>query len=209
MRIPFEGFYESVHSELIDDAIDLMVSDDRWDAPEGIYERLDYTIDYKRIEQAYCSEYVSWYNQMIIGQTDFDPKLAFELLTHPREYNFTTDTLYSYLTKPVLLHMALNIEFDVLEKHIKKNFTSYDGFMSFYSNDLYSAKWFEVPLDQWDYNMLGTLFTAYLDQLGYKHSWDDLYEYKEEIYDIVSYNLTDKASEIIAEAYELNYGVCA
>lgn len=46
-------------------------------------------------------------------------------------------------------------------KAIKKRFTSYDGFISFYSNRI--EDWLDKPLTEWDHNELGTLLYALWD----------------------------------------------
>ena len=207
--IPFDGFYNSVHDELIDDVLTRMCEDDHGDVPEGIMDRLFQAIDYQDIWIEYSKEFVQWYSKMIADQTDFNPAFEFELMQSPREYNFTTDRLFCYVAKGTVLHMAMNVDEAVLERTIKQNFTSRDGFSSFYDNSLYADDWFEVPLNEWDWNMLQTLLSAYLTQLDFEFDIYELYEYREEVECILYNHLGTEADAIIAEAYDINYGSLA
>ncbi|MDE3023040.1 MAG: hypothetical protein KGI54_14525 [Pseudomonadota bacterium] len=112
--------------------------------------------------------------------------LTFESMDSPREYNFTTDRIYASVPVFVLRKLFKRSR---EEKHrtlaavIKKRFTSYDGFYSFYSNDL--GDWLNRPLAEWDHNELGTLLIAALEMSGL--STDDAV-FEQDVYDMIAAN---------------------
>ena len=66
--------------------------------------------------------------------------IKFEAVVSPKEYNFATDSIYievDFNAEEVLNYLNNNL--GSLAKHIKENYTSYDGFISHYSNDI--ADW--------------------------------------------------------------------
>ena len=54
---------------------------------------------------------------------------------------------------------------DNLELYIKERFASYNGFISFYSNDI--NEWLVKPFPEWDLNELSSLFCAYVHNFEY------------------------------------------
>jgi hypothetical protein len=89
--------------------------------------------------------------------------LTFEEMTSPRFYNFETDRLFctiSARTVKTLFRMSKAENHTRLGAEIKERCTSYDGFHSFYPNDLQT--WLTKPLAEWDENELGTLLRALL-----------------------------------------------
>ncbi len=72
---------------------------------------------------------------------------------------------------------------------LKKMFTSYDGFMSFYSNDPDGDEWTK-PVEKWDHNQLQALIRAYVikevnsDTDQFRNSLEeDLYEEAQHVCD--------------------------
>ena len=63
--------------------------------------------------------------------------IKFEAVVSPKEYNFANDSInieVEFNAEEVLNYLNNNLE--SLAKHIKENYTSYDGFISHYSNDI-------------------------------------------------------------------------
>src|SRR5690606_26269592 len=87
--------------------------------------------------------------------------LEFESLDSPREYNFCTDRIFCYIpleSAKRLFVISAKGNHKRLKEVIRERFTSRDGFISFYSNNL--EEWLDKPLDQWDHNEIGTLLIA-------------------------------------------------
>lgn len=187
--IPFSGFYESSHSDEIDREIENYFDkegDGNQDhTPQDFYWSFKH---YHDIQIKYAALYVRMFEAFFNDETGLDIKLTFEEMTSPREYNFTTDRIFTEISFKDVKKLRKYVSDSVLEKHIKKRFTSRDGFSSFYPNDFNT--WQEKPLSKWDHNEIGTLIEAALDQCGYKREnlAFDVMEYamcNGRIYDIV------------------------
>ncbi|MDP3066217.1 MAG: hypothetical protein Q8N08_05695 [Methanobacteriaceae archaeon] len=105
-----------------------------------------------------------------------------ELLTSPKYYNFETDKAYFKVIVDdedykSFIAQIFDQYFDELTKMIIDRHTSYDGFISFYSNDIEDWKLAQEDLD---YNELHTIFSMLLDIGG------DREEYLYDLYDICS-----------------------
>ena len=141
----FSGFYESIHDLVLDSECESIMEEygKKWD---------DFRFTYNY--QEYCKNYV----RAISSETGLD--LEFKSMWSPREYNFVTDEITCYISAKDLKKISSALNSDVLEKIIKRRFTSRDGFMSFYSNSL--EEWKEKPVKDWDEIELGTLLDAWL-----------------------------------------------
>lgn len=145
--IPFSGFYNSIHSDEVDQTLQSMLRE----APEFIYEVAWQAVDYSGVYAAYAADYAaSFLDWLGLDGT-------FESMTSPREYNFTTDRIFVELTRADLARLWRGIDKADLTKACKARFTSYDGFISGYSNDW--RTW--GRLSDWDHNQLGTLVAVY------------------------------------------------
>lgn len=141
----FSGFYESIHDGVLDSECEWIMEDygKKWD---------DFRFTYNY--QEYCKNYV----RAISSETGLD--LEFKSMWSPREYNFATDEITCYISAKDLKKISSVLDSDVLEKIIKRRFTSRSGFISFYSNSL--EEWKEKPVKDWDEIELGTLLDAWL-----------------------------------------------
>ena len=87
----------------------------------------------------------------------------FEELTSPRFYNFETGRVFAKIDAVVLralLRRLLLVDNSwALDREVRNQFTSYDGFASFYDNDPEALK--AKPLEEWDHNELGVLLGAW------------------------------------------------
>jgi hypothetical protein len=102
-------------------------------------------------------------------------RIKFESMDSPREYNFTTDRVYGEMPLAIVYLLFRRSRAEghaTLAKTIKDRFTSYDGFLSHYSNRF--SEWLEKPLGDWDHNELGTLLIAALQLADVEDL--DLYE---------------------------------
>lgn len=151
IQIPFHGFYESIHSE----NIDRMIEDgfnynydtgDEQEVPDAVWEA---DVDYDAIHKEYSKEYTEMFGKL------FGLDLKFKELTSPREYNFSTDKIFASIPKEQLAKLRAEVEaHPKWAERVKERFTSYDGFMSFYSNDSKNEEWTRDVLDECQYEVM-------------------------------------------------------
>ena len=122
------------------------------------FDCCQYSLVYHKIAQFWVEAF-DWRCHENLGTPE--KSFLWESMVSPREYNFTTDVAYAYVSEAVLDSLFAKSAAEghkTLAQVIKDSFTSYDGFSSFYPNDL--EAWLEKPLSEWDYNKLGTLVSA-------------------------------------------------
>ena len=180
--IPFYGFYDSYDSlatNVIEMEVEHLAEENNLDeiARDNLYQILENNLDESDYRKQVCQMYVIEY--MNILQKELDEKfnsLVFVELDSPKEYNFLSDRIFCSLDTWDLIkfHKIIMKDYaDEFKEMIKKRFTSYDGFISFYPNDL--EKW-SANVWEWDYNQIGTMFELF----NYN---DVLYDY---FYEIIS-----------------------
>ena len=172
INIPLQGFYSSIWSEV--DHIEEREAESLQEMQdeEGIPPELQLTADefsgilldvtdhsncYLSIAHAYADAV----NLTVSEYLDIPLGLKFESISSPREYNFTTDRLFCYIPCDVVERLFAASAADGhsnLLAVIKDRFTSYDGFLSHYDNEL--EPWLAKPLADWDHNELCTLLIA-------------------------------------------------
>lgn len=172
IQIPFSGFYESMHSDAIDQEInsyfDVEGCGEEDLAPEDFWMKFD---GHGFIQIAYCKKYVEHFVYLFNEVTELDIKLEFKDMSSPKEYNFTTDRIFCDISEEDIKKIFGKTKTQTLAETIKDNFTSYDGFHSFYSNQI--KDWFsdgKGVLD-FDHNELMTLLEACLKD---HYTGDDL-----------------------------------
>jgi hypothetical protein len=191
INIPFDGFYESLYSYEIDrneenDAQHLADQQKEDGTPEelrltaddfaGIF--MDVT-DYGAVHNAVAKTYVQVFNRLWSDAIGVPLGLEFETMKSPREYNFTTDRIFTYIEFAVVQKLFERSTLDghaTLAAEIKDRFTSRDGFSSYYRTALDS--WLAKPLEDWDHNELGTLLIA-----AFKLSPDYSKDWRNDVYD--------------------------
>lgn len=147
----FSGFYESIHDGVFDDEETQIIEDYHghdWD---------DFRFKYDRI--GYCKNYVSAISNEI------GLKMEFMELTSPREYNFSTDQISVYIDGKTLKKISSVLNSDTLKNLVKRRFTSHDGFISYYSNDI--EEWKKKKVQDWNCVELGTLLDAWIEEQGF------------------------------------------
>lgn len=147
--IPFSGFYNSLHDSEIDQTIERMFSDRDTGCitNDGIAHRLWQSCQFKQVHEKYAKAYCEAFAD------EFEIAIQFESMQSPREYNFTTDVIFANIEMPELRKILAKVDRNELADLVRQTFTSCDGFISFYSNDLDS--WGDVS--EWDHNQCGTL----------------------------------------------------
>lgn len=164
--IPFEGFYDSYASELVDQALGLSDGDyDMWiednpkgksetddsyrDRREAYFEKLRDEADYKGMQIEFCKEYVEEFSK------DNGIKLEFESLDSPKFYNFTTDRIFCFIHPDEVSRLVKIVDRKALAELIKEKFTSRDGFSSHYASTF--EEWKIDDIENLDHNMIETI----------------------------------------------------
>jgi hypothetical protein len=147
--IPFSGFYDSLHSDAIDQAEQYLFTDrdTGCERNEGLEMRLYYSCNYSAVQLEYAKEYAERFG------LEFEIKLQFESMESPREYNFSTDQIYVTISESEVHRLYALCDSQALAELAKQQFTSRSGFISFYSPCI--ADWGAVAT--WDHNQVGTL----------------------------------------------------
>ena len=133
--IKFGGFYESIHSDLIDYQIDDYIEYYNQENNTSLnYD--DYDFNYKDMQMQYLNQYISDYVDFIESEYNLNIKIDDITLHNPQYYNYSTDEIDCYISKS---------DENKLIKHFKKdeNFLEYlkdscksrDGFISYYKYD--------------------------------------------------------------------------
>ena len=173
VNFPFPGFYESALSGEIDRQAEYFAEHEadegqedcpaelRLDASEIADILFDVT-SYRDCYRAAAKTYFEYYCRLYSDETGIEINDSkFEEMTSPREYNFTTDRIFGLVPRKAIADMLRTVrreEYSYLESEIKSRFTSYDGFLSGYSNRL--SDWLAKPVSDWDHNEIGTLLLA-------------------------------------------------
>lgn len=133
LEVPFQGFYNSIHSLNIDNAFEQEHTDDGGELDTDACQELHDTTDMQKVYVEYAKHYVEQLN----SELQFD--LTFNQLHSPREYNFETDTI-----EVLIAEDDLDVMFKVLCAKYNKELRAFianeleprDGFIPHYSNDL-------------------------------------------------------------------------
>lgn len=162
--IPFAGFYYSVHDALMDDAMDQMFADESGVPNSDLSVHLYHKCRWDEVRMAYVKDYT----ESFAAELKLD--IQFESLSSPREYNFTTDRIFVHISEEEVKRILALTDRKILEEIIRKSFTSRDGFISSYPNDL--EEWPDVS--EWDHNHIGTLIAAYAETTGWNEDEHEL-----------------------------------
>lgn len=124
----FTGFYNTIFEPDEDIVI------------ESPFTYSDYEFDYETYKNDIIKECIFGISDKLEEFNIFGIKIKYQLLSSPKYYNFSNDKIFvEYkLNKKAInsINEYLNKYKKEFAKYIKDNYTSYDGFMSFYSNDI-------------------------------------------------------------------------
>ena len=125
-NLEFGGFYDSVHSNIIDDAIRNSFQDDDFDS---FYESNEYnTLNWKFIHAQYCKIYIDILNH------ELDLNLKFIKLNSPDFYNFETDKIEAEISDKEFNKLKSEyLNSKEFIDYVNESSKSYDGFISFYN----------------------------------------------------------------------------
>lgn len=159
--IPFSGFYDSWHDQMLDDAMDQMFSNDQGSINTNIRWRASDACNWKKVHEKYAKEYAETFGQWLNI-----PSLEFDELRSPREYIFTTDRIFVRISSEDVKKIWDRVDIAVFAKVCRQMFLSRSGFSSFYDPDW--RTWGE--LEELDHNQLGALLEALAEVGG---DWDE------------------------------------
>lgn len=225
VEIPFAGFYESIWSGILDREVEQFCeceaekqtdeSSEQFQ-PEPlrlsesayfdlVYYSADFSAAHLGIAQDYLSEWDDSASELLAQVIPgFALGARWESMTSPREYNFSTDRIFAYIPAQSIAQLFAYSEstgHSALTYVIRSRFTSYDGFHSFYSNQL--SDWIEKPLGDWDWNELGTLLRACIAQAAAQDRRHDSYrEWEESIEWEIYENLSESSWQYLDSAMD-------
>jgi hypothetical protein len=158
IKLPFEGFYNSSHDAILDDALESLTQDDHGNQPDDAPQLSD-GINWQKVHEAYVIEYVKAFKQALELPLE---SLTFEELTSPKYYNYETDKIFCTISEADLKTLSNSVNQGALAEKIKEQCTNQSGFISFYSNDV--LEWLKKPLNEWDHNEVAILLEAWIKQ---------------------------------------------
>lgn len=124
-NINFGGFYESIHSYVID----TYVEDYEYD-----WEKVNYKTTY----EIYVKDYIKVLNSIL------DTNISFKALVSPKFYNYSTDYINVDISKKDILKLFQYVRNEDLKQEvfniIKKSSTSRDGYIAFYNYEDFFKK---------------------------------------------------------------------
>jgi hypothetical protein len=165
----FAGFYDSIFTPEHYEDVDDLTSDK--DLQQWVCDNITY--DYKEYETSVAKEYI---NVLECELKEFLPsfKAEYKEVDSPQYYNFETDKVVGLCNLEDIreeIKAYINKYPNEFKKWIKDKHSSYDGFISFYSNDV--NDW---DLDgDLDHNELGSIFGFILTNekvIGYDCDYD-------------------------------------
>lgn len=165
--VPFSGFYNSYHDDLIDREIE-----DCSPPEKRLSQMFSDGIDHGQVANLYAREYLKRLSD-VAGIA-----MEFEEVSSPRFYNYTNDRLFAKISRQDFALILRKVRGKKLNEICHKWFTSRDGFISHYSN---------VPGDwgspeSWDHNQVGAALSAWVDLAFSETEWtedsiaDSIYE---------------------------------
>lgn len=187
INIPFDGFYDSYHSDEIDRALGHALCSDPgdfspdpllfgvfwWSHRTGHWADRRPQVDYASVHEAYGREFAENYLLRCCG-LPYAPGYAYRVpvrgaVDSPREYNFTADRLFMEVETRYLMDMLIDVAFDEdawlhFEDAVRERFTSRSGFISSYPADV--EEWPEEPARDWDHNHWRALIVVWVEHFG-------------------------------------------
>ena len=133
VKIPFSGFYNSIHDSVIDSALEYESEcyADSDKASDIILDALNVN-HYDKIREALSKVFVEGVNELFWYEYDIKLDLEFDSLKSPKFYNYSTDEIYCYVANDKIneLVILLDNENDFI-KALKDKYQSRDGFIVF------------------------------------------------------------------------------
>jgi len=124
LNLDFGGFYESHHSDIIENCMREYDETEEWSK------------EFKLSEVKYCKQWLNLFVANIEGEYGVLLNYKFIGIDSPKEYNFKTDTIEVDFDRDLLdslVNTTFKNDHKKIEDYIKEQTTSYDGFISYYS----------------------------------------------------------------------------
>lgn len=205
INVPFEGFYNSRLSDLIDHELtrelehleekyrdweysypDESLPDELQPDLSDLWQAVDYGAAYLEIARDWVEAFALTLDQWAIERDNGAPKsgLTFSRMDSPREYNFRTDEIDCEIDAGFahwLWAQSVMDDHRRLRLAMERRHKSRDGFISAYSWRL--DEWSE-SVDDWDYHQLRTLLeSVFADEFeSDEYSWGIYYTLAEGAY---------------------------
>lgn len=164
IQLPFCGFYESEASRMLENELEYIFDYSDGGGDYNIPDELWCELNLKEAQRQLVLEYVDAFQEQFESDTGIVLRGEFDGMESPKFYNFETDRIFIKVPPSTIAALFTASEADnhkTLEKVLEKRHTSYDGFHSFYSNDI--GKWLLKPVGTWDHNELESLLLAVLE----------------------------------------------
>lgn len=165
-NIPFCGFYYSVYDTEFDCQVEYLaevIAEEHSVTQEAASDALFSCLDFNEAREAVARLHVAQWLEMFSDDFGVDLYTDHEFAgcVSPKYYNFSTDRVFARVSfdgVQTLFDRQKADGFKVFGEILKERFTSCDGFISHYSNQV--AAWLEKPLHEWDHNEICTLLIA-------------------------------------------------
>ena len=135
VKIPFSGFYNSIHDSLIDSVLEYEAEyyADSDKANDIILNVLNVS-HYDKIREELSKVFVEGINELFWYEHDINLNLKFDSLKSPKFYNYSTDEIYCYVDNDKINELValLDNENGFIEA-LNVKYQSRDGFIVFNS----------------------------------------------------------------------------
>ncbi len=173
IRIPFQGFYESLLDSGLDDALRSLVEDilTPCDASKineiAGHLTISNPVEWPRAHLDVVRQFVPAFRKHLAEHCGFDLPMTLSALQSPKEYNYITDQLFVDCELADLLRLRASVSDAALTDMAKAMFTSRDGFTSNYDPDW--TTW--APVEAWDHNQWYCAVRALLSERDRSDGW--------------------------------------
>lgn len=195
--IPFSGLQDTLNLHIIENQIESYFDDDLEE-----YNKFENDFNnWSNLFTDYSKIYVKELSNILkkISNSSIEPILEFENLKISTDRFVTNDKIFATINKEYIDNLYSEIFTDKnlfkdLKELIKDKCTSYNGFVSYYSNDI--KDWLETPINEWTEAQLELLLEAKLisGNLINKNSND----YSKEIYDYITNEVSYKIDDLLS-----------
>lgn len=129
-NINFTGFYESIHSDFIENAIESYYQDDY----ELNYDSISDKINYDAIYKNYIVDFTNDFKDWIQDNYPINPSFCNLKLISPKYYNYSTDVINCDINESdaISMHNFFKDDKEFLS-FLKDRTKSYSGYISFYT----------------------------------------------------------------------------
>ena len=134
-RIEFGGFYESIHDQLLDSAVEMFCMNDDGNIDEGMLDDWDWCDS----RYSYMLEWSDLFEMWLKDEYGLDINFTELKLWSPQFYNFRTDEIDATINLAEREANDLVVKFSMTDQafddYMRQATTSRDGFISFYDYD--------------------------------------------------------------------------